>query len=181
LDASLVPRRLRWSLRKCGGQASEDAQTANAAADERIDACALLSKAEMEALVGATVANTNSTFSEEKYAKPAVNTTTCMFIGERPVIIAVNYPITAASSSESLAARISANMQSASSGDANADALLKSTQVRAATGFEGAAAEYEMMGQTTIEVHRNGRALKVTAPSLDVARRIAQKVNERLD
>lgn len=172
---------LALAFAQCGGESQRETQSAETSPNTRIDACALVLKSEMEALIGAAVASTNGTFSEEEYAKPTVNTAMCMFMGERPVIVAVNYPISPAPSAESLAARISATMRSASSGDANADALLKTTQVRPASGFESPAAEYEMMGQTTIEVHSNSRALKVTAPSLDLARRIAQKANERLE
>ncbi len=103
-------------------------------------------------------------------------------MGERAVMLAVNYPATSGqASSEQLAARVTKLLRSQVGSDPGTDEFFNSVQVRPVAGLACPAAEYEMLDQTALEVHTGDRALKVTAPSLDDARRIATTAIERLD
>ncbi len=155
---------------------------AGAASDERIDVCELLPKAEVEAIVGTPVANTNGSFSEHDYSKPVSFTSSCMYMGQRTVMLGVTYPMPSArSSSRELADRVTEQLRSQVGSDTLTDEVFRTTQVRPVDGLAGPAAEYEMMGQTVLEVHADGRILKISAASLDDARAVAEKAMMKLE
>jgi hypothetical protein len=168
----------------CGGREAsgeEKGGAAAAASDERIDMCELLPKAEIEAIVRTPVANTSGNFSEHDYSKPVSYTSSCMYMGQRTVMLGVTYPIPSArSSSQELAARVTEQLRSQVGSDTLTDEIFRTTQVRPVAGLAGPAAEYEMMGQTVLEVHADGRILKITAASLDDARAVAEKALMKL-
>ena len=169
-------------LWQCGGGGDEGSRTAAAGRGARVEACELVPKSEMETIVGASVASTQGNFSEHTYTTPPSYTASCMYLGERAVMLAVNYPAPRRQiSSEQLAAQITEHLRSQVGSDPSTDELFKSIQVRPVTGLAGAAAEYEMMDQTTLEVHTGDHMLKVMAPSLDAARGVAGKALERLN
>ena len=168
----------------CGGRDASGEEKGGAAAatsNERVDLCELVPKAEIEGIVGAPVANTSGNFSEHTYSKPVSYTSSCMYMGERTVMLGVTYPAsTARSSSKELAARVTEQLRSQVGSDTATDEIFRTTQVRAVDGLAGPAAEYEMMGQTILEVHADGRIFKITAASLDDARAVADKAIAKL-
>lgn len=169
-------------LWQCGGGDSKQSRTASAARAGRVEACELVPKSEMETILGASVASAKGNFSEHTYTTPPSYTASCMYMGERAVMLAVNYPATSGqASSEQLGARVTEQLRSQVGSDPSTDELFRSIQVRPVAGLAGLAAEYEMLDQTTLEVHSGDHVLKVTSPSLDDARRIATTAIERLD
>jgi hypothetical protein len=170
---------LLLALGACGGRdagGEEQDGPAAAASQERIDLCDLLPKAEIETIVGAAVANTSGNVSEHTYSKPVSYTSSCMYMGPRTVMLGVTYPATSAhSSSKELASRVTEQLRSQVGSDTITDELFRTTQVRPVDGLAGPAAEYVMMEQTILEVHADGRIIKVTAASLDDARAVADK------
>jgi hypothetical protein len=133
-------------------------------------------------ILGASIASTKGNFSEHTHTELPSYTASCMYMGERAVMLAVNYPARSGqASSEQLAARITEQLRSQVGSDPSTDELFRSIQVRPVAGLDGPAAEYEMLDQTTLEAHTGDHVLKVTAPSLEDARAIATKAIERLD
>ena len=168
-------------LWQCGGGGDGGSRTATADKGGRVDACELVPKSEMETIVGVSVASTKGHLSEHTYTTPPGYTASCRYLGERAVMLAVDYPAPRQQmSSEQLAARVTKQLRSQVGSDPSTDELFRSIQVRPVTGLAGPAAEYEMMEQTTLEVHTGDYMLKVMAPSLDDARGVAAKALERL-
>jgi hypothetical protein len=168
----------------CGGDEAgggEKEGVAAAASPGRIDVCELVPKAEIESIVGAPVANTSGNFSEHTYSKPASYTASCMYMGQRTVMLGITYPASSAlASSQDLAARVTEQLRSQVGSDTVTDEIFRTIQVRPVDGLAGPAAEYEMMGQTILEVHSGGRIFKITAASLDDARAVVEKAIAKL-
>jgi hypothetical protein len=167
---------------QCGGGDNEGSRTTSAARSDRVDACELVQASEVETIIGASIASAKGNFSEHTYTKPVNYTASCMYMGERAVMLAVTYPVARGKgTSEQLAARITEQLRSQVGSDPSTDELFKTTQVRPVEGFAGPAAEYTMLEQTTLEVHAGEYTLKVMAPSLEGARGVVTKAVERLD
>ena len=151
---------------------------------ERIDACALLPKSEVEAIVGTTVPEADPHFSEHSYTKPVTYTAGCIYGGDNPVIVAVNYPTSSgATTSEQLAARLTKWLreEQESEEEASIADAMQGLAAQPVSGVGSAAAAYDFLGTTTLEAVAGSYQVKVTGRSLDVSQRVAQKVIERLD
>jgi hypothetical protein len=178
-----------WSW-GCGGgrDAAEDARadagTAEAASRDRVDACALVPKQEVATIVGGSIADASGDFSEHTYTKPVSFTASCRYMGERAVMLGVNYPVPPRrGTSAQLASTISERLRSQAEGESDPGIaeLYQSIEVRPVEGLAGPAAEYAMLDQTTLEASAGGYRLTVMAPSLESARTIAAKAFERLE
>ena len=168
-------------LWQCGG-GDDGARGASAASSRRVDACALVPKDEVETIVGASIASASGNFSEHTYTKPVSFTASCMYMGERAVMLGVHYPVPQGrGTSEELASRITEQLRSAADDDPSIDELYKTTEVRPVAGLAGPAAEYVMLDQTTLEARAGQYQLKVVAPSLESARGVAAKAIEQLE
>jgi hypothetical protein len=166
----------------CG--AAEQADRAGASggtAAEKVDACELVPKSEVEAIVGSAVEEAKGSFSEHTYTKPTSYTAGCMYAGGQSVILGVNYPrLSSLANSEALASRITQQLRSQTEDDPSIAEIYRTTQVRPVEGLAGPAAAFEIAGQTTLEAHARQYTVKVTASSLDQARQVAAKAIERL-
>ena len=157
-----------------GGEQKDGAL--GAASRGRVDVCELVPKAEIETIVASAVANTSGNVSEHTYSEPVSYTSSCMYMGQRTVMLGITYPASSThSSSKELAAGVTEQLRSQVGSDTLTDELFRTTQVRAVDGLAGPAAEYEMMGQTVLEVHAGGRIFKITAASLNDARAVADR------
>lgn len=163
-------------LWQCGG---ED-RTASASAARRVDACALAPKEEVAAIVGADVTEVKGDFQEHTYVKPVSYTSSCMYEGSSPVILAIHYPSPQSRhTSEELASRITEQLRSQD--DPSLQEVYRGIQVRPVSGLAGPAAEYVMFNQTTLEARKGVYEVKVVTPSAEGARSLASKVLERLE
>jgi hypothetical protein len=168
-------------LWQCGG-GDDGARSTSADSSRRVDACALVPKHEVETLVGASIASASGNFSEHTYTKPVSFTASCMYMGDRAVMLGVHYPVPQSrGTSEELASRITKQLRSHAEEDPSIKELYNTTEVRPVAGLTGPAAEYAMLDQTTLEVQAGQYRLKVVAPSLETARGVAAKAIERLE
>ncbi len=176
------PVALALLVARCGGTAERPDRAADVGGGgTRVEACDLVPKSDMEAIVGATVVKADGRFDEHTYTKPTSYTATCMYMGERAVVLGVNYPNPQSQlSSAALAASVTEQLRSQETGDPATDEVFRATQVRPVEGLPGSAAAYEMVEQTHLEVRGRGYTVKVVAPSLDHATQVAAKVFERL-
>ncbi|MGH7578959.1 MAG: hypothetical protein ACREM9_02215 [Gemmatimonadales bacterium] len=181
LDRVAGTATLALVLWQCGGD-TEAARSASAPPN-RVDACELVPKQEVETIVGASIANASANFSEHTYTKPVSFTASCMYTGaKRAVMLWVDYPNPESRwTSEELASRISEQLRSDAEEEPSIKELYRSTEVRPVAGLAGAAAEYAMLDQTTLEVRAGQYHLKVVAPSSEIARGVAAKALERLE
>lgn len=163
-----------------GSEGAERAGTGGSNASERLDVCALVPSADVATIVGTAVTKTQSDFSEQTYSKPATYTSSCMYLGDRIVMLYVNYPRATSLSSGELASRVTEQLRSEVGKDPSTDEVFRTTQVRP-VALSKAAAEYEMLGQTRLEVHTGSEVVTVLAASLDEARRVAELMLSRLD
>jgi hypothetical protein len=171
------------TLWRCSGDDTKPAtDSASGTGSARIDACALVPKSEVELIVGTPVTNATGNLSEHNYTKPVSYTASCMYLGERTVMLGVNYPVPAGrTTSEQLAGRITEHLRSQVGSDPSTDELFRRIQVRPVGGLAGPAAEYAMLDQTTLELHAGDYRLKIMAPSLGNARALAEKATSRLE
>jgi hypothetical protein len=165
-------------LWRCGG--GEDV-TPIAATAQQVDACALVPREEVAALVGTPIDTAEGSFNEHKYTKPVTYTAGCMYTGRGAVMLTVHYPVPEArGTSADLASRLTEWIHSIDEDDPNIKKLYQTTEVRPVAGLAGPAAEYEMLGQTQLEARAGRYEVKVAAPSLESARGVAAKALERL-
>jgi hypothetical protein len=151
---------------------------------ERIDACELLPKSEVEAIVGTPVPDADPHFTDHSYTKPVTYTAGCIYGGDNPVILAVHYPMSSeATTSEQLAARLTKWLKEEQEAEEEASiaGAMEGLAAQPVSGVGSAAAAYDFLGTTTLDAMAGSYQVKVTGPSLDVSRRVAQKVIERLD
>jgi hypothetical protein len=169
---------LALMLWQCGG--GEDGATV-AAAGQQVDACDLVPREEVAALVGVPVDSAEGRFNEHTYTDPVTYTASCMYTGGDVVMLTVHYPVAEArGTSADLASRLTEWLHSSEEDDPSIEELYRSTEVRPVAGLAGPAAEYDMLGQTTLEARLGRYQVKVAAPSPESARGIAAKALERL-
>ena len=176
---------LTLGLWRCGGHDAKTAAASASGSDDgsaRLDACALVPKSEIEAIVGTPVANGTGNFSEHTYSKPVSYTASCMYMGERSVMLGVTYPMPRSrTTSEQLARRITEQLRSQVGSDPSTDELFRSVEVRPVSGLDGPVAEYAILDQTTLELQVGNHMLKIMAPSLRSARAVAEKTISGLE
>lgn len=177
-----TPIAVALALAGCG-DGSQGAQTGELTGDnDRIDACALATPAEITTLAGAQYTKAEGRFDEHRYMKPVAYTASCMYTGSGTmVMVAVEYPsLGAATSSAELAERVTKFLRSQEESDSSIAELYRNTRVQAVDGLPVPAAEYEMAGTATLEAHMPRRKVRVIAGSTDAARKVARTVIERL-
>ena len=173
-------------LAGCGGDSDRpnaaSAGAASGGSPGRVEACDLVQQSELESITGAPVTSTKSDFDEQTHSTPVTYSARCMYLGEQLVTLIVHYPTPSRpASSAALASRLTEELRSQAESDPSTAELLRTAQVRPVEGLGFPTAAYEVIGDTHLEAYPPGHTVKITAPSLDQARQVAEKAAERLN